>query len=90
MHILKAVKTRNGTKTSDVFECTHFTIDETAEYFKVEFPQKAEDGTQPITVLLLPDDYDAIYHMSPISGDTLDSWTWDVKEGQSRKVDHRG
>ncbi len=90
MHILKAVKTRNGIKSSRVFECTHFTIDELPDYFKVEFPQEAEDGSHPMTILRLPDDYDAIYHMSPISGDTLDSWTWDDKEGRSRKVNHRG
>ena len=90
MHILKAVKNRDGVKTSHVFECSHYTIDELPDHFKIEFPQQAEDGSFPLTVILLPDDYDAIYHMSAKSGDTLDSWTWDEKAGHSRKVSHRG
>jgi len=89
MHILKAVRNRNGVKTSHVFECTHYTVDELPEFFRIEFPLQAEDGTFPIKELKLPDDYDAIYHMSSSSGDTLDSWTWDSKENRTKKVSYR-
>lgn len=89
MRLLKAVRTRNGVKSSITFECNHFTIDELPDYFKIEFPQLGDDGLNHIKEIRLPDDYDAIYHMSSANGDTLDSWTWDGKEGRTKKVDHR-
>ena len=88
MHILKAVKTRDGVKTSDVFECPHFTVSERSEFFKIEFPLLDSEGVYRIREIKLPDDYDAIYHMSGFSGDTLDSWTWGGKDEAVRKVSH--
>ena len=90
MRLLKAVRVRDGVKSSHTFDCKHFTINELPDEFRIEFPQEGDDGRDHIKVISLPEDYDAIYHMSPLNGDTLDSWTWEGETGRARKVDHRG
>ena len=76
MHILKAVKKLpDGSVQSSTYECPHFSIREMAgEWVEIEFPQEAPDGSHPIKSLVLPDDYNAVYQLSPVTGDTMDSW----------------
>ena len=77
MNNLKAVRTRDGVRTSKTFECPHFTVDELLpDRIKIEFPQVMEDGTHPLTVIYIPQDRDAVYQISPMTGDTMDSWKW--------------
>lgn len=88
MHILKAVN--KSKRLSKIYECPHYSVLEQDEFVRLEFPQPSPDGTWPLEIITVsPDEehWDAVYHMSAISGDTLDSWS--VKGSQVRKVDHR-
>jgi hypothetical protein len=85
MRLLKLVSNVGGIRKSSTFECPHFTIKETAEFFEIECPVFDEETqTWPMKTVRLPEDGYAIYHMHPSTGDTLDSWTWRTDQAEHR------